>query len=114
MIMFRHIRPAILFSCILSVALLSGLSAPDVFAQQGYGQQWARTGNAQDFQRYYHYPYVYYPHNYYSPEYLQSGPNPYNRYPAEMQVPAYNKSWMNFYPSSRRYHSGHHFRLDIF
>ncbi len=108
-----------MFRCILLAGLCVAalgvtLSSSEVFAQQGYGEQWANTYNPQDLQRYYHYPYVYYPHNYYSPEYFKSGPDPYNRYPAEMQVPAYNKSWMNFYPSSRRYHSGHHFRLDIF
>jgi len=84
-----------------------------VSAQQAHGQQWAAS-NAQDWQRFYYYPYVYYPHNYYSPEYFQSGPNLYHRYPAEMRVPAYNKSWINFYPTQRRYHTGNHFRLDIF
>lgn len=108
--MFRHILFAVLCTCALYVAF----SPSEAFAQQGYGQQWSRTYNAQDWQRYYHYPYVYYPHNYYAPEYFRSGPNMYDRYPAEMQVPAYNKDWINFYPSSRRYHSGNHFRLDIF
>ena len=108
--MFRQ-----MFLAIACVAALYVVSTPsEAQAQQGYGQQWARTYNTQDWQRYYHYPYVYYPHNYYAPEYYQSRQDMYNRYPAEMQVPAYNKDWINFYPSSRRYHSGHHFRLDIF
>ncbi len=108
--MFRSILFAVLCACAVSLAL----SPSEAAAQQGYGRQWAQRSNPQDWQRQYYYPYVYYPHNYYSPEYFQSGPDPYNRYPAEMQVPAYNKSWMNFYPSTRRYHHGHHFRLDIF
>ncbi|MDR3232317.1 MAG: hypothetical protein LBT46_01385 [Planctomycetaceae bacterium] len=85
----------------------------DASAQQAYGQNWAAT-NTQDWQRFYHYPYVYYPHNYYTPEYYQSSQDLYHRYPAEMRVPAYDKGNVNFYPSSRRYHSGNHFRLDIF
>ena len=108
--MFRSTVFAVLCACALYVAF----SPSEAFAQQGYGRQWARSYNTQDWQRFYYYPYVYYPHNYYSPEYFQSSEDLYNRYPAEMQVPAYNKEWINFYPSSHRFHSGHHFRLDIF
>lgn len=108
--MFRKILFAILCSC----ALYFVLTPAEVAAQQGYGRQWSGSYSPQDWQRYYHYPYVYYPHNYYSQEYFRSGQDMYNRYPAEMRVPAYNKDWMNYYPSTRRYHSGHHFRLDIF
>ena len=106
--MLRSISFAVL--CSLGLFLLSDTAS----AQQAYGQQWATSSHSQDWQRFYYYPYVYYPHNFYTPEYYQSGPNMYNRYPAEMQVPAYNKSWINFYPQERRYYSGHHFRLDIF
>jgi hypothetical protein len=105
--MLRSISLAVL--CLLCSILLSDAAS----AQQAYGQQWA-TSNAQNWQRFYYYPYVYYPHNYYTPEYYQSGPDLYHRYPAEMQVPAYNKTWINFYPTNHRYHTGHHFRLDIF
>jgi len=105
--MFR----SIVFAVLCSLCLL--LFADSASAQQAYGQQWA-TSNSQNWQRFYYYPYVYYPHNYYAPEYYQSGPDLYHRYPAEMQVPAYDKNWINFYPTQRRYHSGHHFRLDIF
>ena len=31
-----------------------------------------------------------------------------------MQIPVYNKTWQNYYPKKRRYHSGHHFHLDVF
>ncbi|GHT35287.1 hypothetical protein FACS189427_04250 [Planctomycetales bacterium] len=108
--MFRQTLFTFLFVC----ALYFTFSSSELYAQQGYGRQWAASYNTQDWQRYYYYPYVYYPHNYYSPEYFKSGQDPYNRYPAEMQVPAYNKDWMNYYPSSRRFHSGHHFILDVF
>lgn len=77
-------------------------------------QQYVRTYNVQDWNRFYHYPYVYYPHNYWSQDYYRSSGDLYHRYPAEMQVPAYNKAWHNFYPSPRKYHQGNHFRLDIF
>jgi hypothetical protein len=108
--MYRRILLTILCASALSWAF----STSEVLAQQAYGRQWAQAYNVQDWQRFYYYPYVYYPHNYYTPEYFRSSQNMYHRYPAEMQVPAYNKDWINFYPSSRRYHSGHHFRLDIF
>jgi hypothetical protein len=108
--MFRSLFPTIFCVGILCAAL----SPSEALAQQAYGRQWEQTYNVQDLQRFYNYPYVYYPHNYYSPEYFRSGPDPYNRYPAEMRVPAYNKDWLNYYPSTRRYHSGNHFRLDIF
>ena len=98
--------------CSATMALF--FSASEAQAQQAYGRQWARTYNTQDWQRYYYYPYVYYPHNYYSPEYFRSSEDIYNRYPAEMQVPAYNKDWINFYPMPQRYHQGFHYRLDIF
>jgi hypothetical protein len=105
--MFRFIS----FTVLCSLCLL--LFSDSASAQQAYGQQWA-TSNSQNWQRFYYYPYVYYPHNYYAPEYYQSGPDLYHRYPAEMQVPAYDKNMINFYPTQRRYHSGNHFRLDIF
>jgi hypothetical protein len=105
--MFRSISFAVL--CSICLLFLSDSAS----AQQAYGQQWA-TSNAQNWQRFYYYPYVYYPHNYYTPDYYQSGPDLYHRYPAEMRVPAYDKNWINFYPTQRPYHSGNHFRLDIF
>lgn len=102
----------ILTATILVVVLVAMCGAAN--AQEGYSQQMSQTYNVQDWNRFYHYPYVYYPHNFYSQDYYQSGSNLYDRYPAEMQVPVYNKAWHNFYPQSRRYYSGQHFRLDIF
>lgn len=107
------IRRAILLTlCIAAFAVVC--VANDAQAQQqGYGRQWGRNYNPQDWNRFYHYPYVYYPHNYYPQEYFRSGPSLYYRYPAEMQIPTYNPAWANFYPSPRRYHSGKHFILDV-
>ncbi|GHT44939.1 hypothetical protein FACS189454_03620 [Planctomycetales bacterium] len=103
-------RPFLLATvCAVSLMILTETAS----AQQGYGQNWG-SASSQNWQKFYNYPYVYYPHNYYTPEYYQSNGDMYHRYPAEMQVPAYDKNWMNFYPSSRRYYSGSHFRLDIF
>ncbi len=98
--------------CVAAFSIV--LSSSEAAAQQAYGNQWARQYNAQDWQRMYYYPYVYYPHNYYSADYYKSSEDLYNRYPAEMKVPAYNKDWMNYYPSTRKFHSGNHFRMDIF
>lgn len=79
-----------------------------------YGQSWGGAASNRDCSRFYHYPYVFYPQNFRGNEYYQSSDSLYNRYPPEMQIPVYNKHWQNYYPSSRRYHWGHHFILDVF
>jgi hypothetical protein len=81
---------------------------------QAYGYQWGSSYNTHDWNRLYHYPYVWYPQNFYADGYYQSANDLYYRYPQEMRVPVYNKSWQNYYPKSRRYHQGHHFHLDVF
>ena len=83
-------------------------------AGNAYGQVWGGTAGARDCNRFYHYPYVYYPQNFYGSEYYRSSDSMYYRYPAEMQIPVYNKGWHNEYPSQRRFHSGHHFLTDVF
>jgi hypothetical protein len=82
--------------------------------QQAFGQQWGQTYSTQDWQRLYHYPYVYYPQNFWGPDYYRSSGNMYYRYPPEMQIPVYNRSWHDEYPQDRRYYGGHHFNLDVF
>lgn len=108
---------------ILAGAVMIGVwfSAANAPAQQGqvpqqqaYGRQWGQSYNTQDWNRFYHYPYVYYPQNFWSADYYRSSQDFYNRYPPEMQIPAYNPNWHNYYPQSRRYHKGHHFILDVF
>lgn len=79
-----------------------------------YGQTWGGAASNRDCSRFYHYPYVFYPQNFRGSEYYQSSDSMYNRYPPEMQIPVYNRHWHNYYPSSRRYHWGHHFILDVF
>jgi hypothetical protein len=98
-------------------------------AQEAYGRQWASTYSTQDWDRFYHYPYVYYPQNFWSDDYYRSSESLYYRYPPEMRIPVYNKSWHNEYPQSAqwdkwmhynygpgqaRYHWGHQFILDTF
>ena len=87
------------------------LATPQAMA---YGQVWGGAAGSRDCARFYHYPYVFYPQNYRGSEYFQSSGSMYNRYPPEMQIPVYNRHWHNYYPSSRRYHWGHHFILDVF
>ncbi len=89
-------------------------SVAEVNAQQAFGKSWGSDYNNQDWGRFYHYPYTYYPHNYWGQEYFKSANSLYYRYPKEMRIPVYNKKWHNYYPSSRPYHSGHHFILDVF
>ena len=92
---------------LLSAALLSSIfsvaTAQDpAQGQQAFGRQWGNSYSSQDWNRMYHYPYVYYPQNYYGQDYYRSSEDMYHRYPPEMQIPVYNKSWANFYPEHRK------------
>lgn len=86
----------------------------DAQAQQAFGRVWGQRQSVRDWQRFYNYPYVYYPQNYWDSEYYRSADDLYYRYPKEMRIPVYNRKWQNYYPQTRRYHSGHQFVLDIF
>ncbi len=79
-----------------------------------YNANWGGQYSSRNMDRFYHYPYVTYPQNYWGSSYYRSADSMYHRYPPEMRVPVYNKSWHNYYPSSRRYHWGHQFITDIF
>lgn len=68
-------------------------------------------GQVSDWQRFYHYPYVYYPHTFQKPQEYNSL---YYRYPQSMRIPVYRKDWYNFYPTEKIWHSGNHYRLDVF
>jgi len=96
-----------------AMALTTQLS--DATAQEhAFGKTWGNQYGSRNMDRFYHYPYVTYPHNYWGSEYFRSGNDMYHRYPAEMRTPVYNRAWQNYYPTSRRYHWGHHFILDVF
>lgn len=82
--------------------------------ERAFGRVWGGNYQMRDYERFYHYPYVFYPQNYWGNEYYRSSEDMYHRYPPEMQIPVYNKKWQNYYPQPRRYHSGHHFILDVF
>ena len=104
-----------IYFALATATLLTAFSAADqAQAQQAYGRSWAGTYTNTDWERFYHYPYVYYPQNYWGSEYYRSSDSMYYRYPAEMQIPVYNRHWHNYYPSQRRYHWGHHFLTDVF
>ncbi len=107
--MFRRLIVAAFVAVMLTAALQQTASA-----QQAYGRQWGRTYSTQDWNRFYHYPYVYYPQNYFGPDYYKSSEDLYFRYPPEMRIPVYNQRWQNYYPEPRRFHSGHHFIMDVF
>lgn len=109
-IMIRRTMLALLCAAGLSAML----PAAEAHAQQAFGRQWGHSYNTQDWQRFYHYPYVYYPQNYWSSDYYRSSESLYHRYPQEMRIPVYNRRWHNEYPQNRRYHYGHHFILDTF
>ena len=101
---------AMLFTAVIGLAVASECQAD----QRAFGRVWGNTYSIQDWDRFYHYPYVYYPHSYWGSEYYRSAEDLYYRYPPEMRVPVYNKQWHNFYPSPRRDPWGHHFNLDVF
>ena len=99
----------------VSISAVVMLSAQSAEAQtHAYGATWGGNNTSQNYNRFYHYPYVTYPHNYYGNNYYRSADSLYYRYPKEMRIPVYNKAWHNYYPSSRRYHWGHQFVTDIF
>ena len=102
---------------VAALAIVAGLaSSNETQAQQpqAYGQAWGGAASNRDYERFNHYPYVYYPQNFYGNEYFKSSDSLYHRYPAEMQIPVYNRKWYNYYPTAQRYHWGHQFLLDVF
>lgn len=104
-----------LLAAMAIICLTFMFSASEADAQQrAYGRVWGGQYNMNDWERFYHYPYVFYPQNFYGNEYYRSAESLYYRYPQEMRVPVYNRSWHNPYPKQRRYHWGHHFILDVF
>jgi hypothetical protein len=98
----------------VAAALAALASTNEAQAQQAYGRSWGTTYTTQDWQRFYHYPYVYYPQNFWGNEYYRSADSLYYRYPPEMRIPVYNRHWHNEYPSPRKFHKGAHFALDVF
>ena len=107
--MIRRIALLIVVSAVVFIA-----GSDTCQAQQAFGQSWGNARPIHNWDRFYHYPYVYYPQNFWTDQYYRSSNSLYYRYPAEMRIPVYNKKWHNYYPSSRLYHSGHHFILDVF
>ena len=110
--MIRRTLLSLICAFVLGASLSPSIA--DAEAQRAFGRAWGYTYKTQDWERFYHYPYVTYPHNYWGSEYYRSSESMYYRYPAEMRIPVYNRAWQNYYPSSRRYHSGHQFVLDVF
>lgn len=108
--MIRRITMALL----CATALWAAMPAEQASAQQAFNRQWGHSYNTQDWERFYHYPYVFYPQNFWSADYYRSSESLYYRYPPEMRIPVYNRKWQNYYPQNRRYHYGHHFILDTF
>ena len=105
-------RTIMVLLCAAAIATI--FATTNVQAEQAYNRQWGSSYTTQDWNRFYHYPYVYYPQNFYGNDYYRSGDNLYYRYPPEMRIPVYNRQWHNYYPEGRRYHWGHHFNLDVF
>ena len=103
----------ILFTA-LAVVLLASLASTAGAQDRAYGRVWGGQYGRTDWERFYHYPYVWYPQNFWGNEYYRSANSLYYRYPPEMQIPVYNKSWHNFYPAGAKYHMGHQFILDTF
>lgn len=107
------IRRLLLAAACVAVFALANQSDSAAAQERAFGRTWGGHA-AQSYDRFYHYPYVYYPQNYWGSDYYRSAESLYYRYPAEMRIPVYNKQWHNYYPTSRRYHWGHHFITDVF
>ena len=104
----------LILACLCALALWGSFSASTAQAdQRAYGRVWGYA-YGRNWERFYHYPYVYYPQNFYGNEYYRSAEDLYYRYPPEMRIPVYNRTWHNEYPNDRLYHWGHHFMLDVF
>ena len=95
-------------AALMTVAAFS-LTGPGIETAQA--QSNVGRASVADWNRFYYYPYVYYPQTYQRP---QSYNHLYYKYGQSMRIPVYNKHWYNFYPTSKPYHSGHHFILDVF
>ena len=93
-------------------ALLVAASCAATCAVAPSSAQAAGDGQPADWGRFYYYPYVYYPHNF--QQNVRGYDHMYYKYPQSMQIPVYNKSWYNFYPTEKPYYQGHHFILDVF
>jgi hypothetical protein len=119
----------ILFALICATGVGLFGHASDAKAQEAYGRQWAYSYSTQDWDRFYHYPYVYYPQNFWGDDYYRSSESLYYRYPPEMRIPVYNRQWHNEYPQAAywdkwmhysfgpgqaRYHWGNQFITDTF
>jgi hypothetical protein len=100
--------------CALGAGVGLAASADEAQAQNAFGRAWGYSYRTQDWERFYHYPFVYYPQNFWGTEYYRSADNLYYRYPPEMRIPVYNRQWHSEYPESRLYHRGHHFIADVF
>ena len=109
--MIRKLILALGCVAILSAAFAASEASA---ADHSFGRTWGGNYGNKNMERFYHYPYVYYPQNFWGNDYYRSSESMYHRYPPEMRIPVYNKKWQNYYPQSRRYHSGHHFILDVF
>lgn len=108
------VRRAILVLLACSV-LAIGLSATTARAeQQAFNRVWGGAYGQNNWERFYHYPYVFYPQNFWGNEYYRSAESLYYRYPPEMRIPVYNKKWHNELPAGQLYHSGNHFITDMF
>ena len=105
-------RTILLLLC--AAAIVAVFTATNAQAEQAYNRQWGSSYTTQDWNRFYHYPYVYYPQNFWGADQSRSRDNLYYRYPTQMRTPIYNRQWHNYYPQGRRYHQGHHFILDVF
>ncbi len=111
--MMRHIWAWLVALAVISTAAW-WVSCAEAQQPRAFGRVWGGTYQPHDWDRFYHYPYVFYPQNFWGSEYYRSSESLYYRYPPEMRIPVYNKKWFNMYPSEHRYHSGHHFILDVF
>jgi len=62
-----------------AAAIVAVIAVSDAQAQQAFGRQCGRSYSTQDWNRFYHYPYVYYPQNFWGTDYYRSSEDLYFR-----------------------------------
>ncbi|MDO4585223.1 MAG: calmodulin-binding protein [Planctomycetia bacterium] len=108
----QRLRRAVV-SDVPGISQVPTAGSPEALAP-AYNGSWGKNYSSQDWNRFYHYPYIYYPHNFYPAEYYRSADNLYRRYPKEMRIPIYDKKNYNYYAEPKPYHQGFHYLIDVF
>jgi hypothetical protein len=74
----------------------------------------AANSQADEWGKYYHYPYNYFQQYYWSPYDYQPVYDYQYRYPQQMRVVPKRHGWRSWHTQDKPWHRGYHFVLDVF